>query len=229
MKKCFTMVVVAVLTVIPSFAAVELGTDLHVSPISGRRIDFGGEIGKDRVHEIFPVGTSSSATFFFSEMKLFNVGLNLGLGWDCMRFVQHDGQHRLDGGWNATFQVGPAFEFSFGRHSLFVSPGAFFNVMNAWDERGQSAVYDSALSFEYGAHINVAYRFWVVQRENFGLGLNFGVDYSLGRGRFCYGTIDESGDSDDAWKDVWEFGDWCDVTSVYRLKAYTGVTFRLGK
>lgn len=230
MKKCFAMVVAAALAVVPSFATVvELSGDFYVSPISSRRIDFGGETGKDRVHEMFPVGTQISATFFFSEMKTFNVGLNLGLGWDCVRFVQHDGQHWLDGGWNAAFQIGPAFEFSFGRHSLFVSPGAFFNIMNAWDERGQSSVYDSALSFEYGVHINGAYRFWIVQREKFNLALNFGADYSLGRGRMCYGTLDDSGNANDSWKDVWELGDWCDVFSVQRLKVYTGVTFRIGK
>ncbi|MBD5435255.1 MAG: hypothetical protein HDR36_01880 [Treponema sp.] len=226
MKKVFAMAVAAAMAVVPSFAAVELSGDFYVSPISSRRIDFGGETGKDRLHELFPVGTQLSATFFFGEMKTFNVGLNLGLGWDRVRFVQHDGRHRLDGGWNAAFQAGPAFEFSFGRHSLFVSPGAFFNVMNAWDERGHSGVYDSALSFEYGVHINGAYRFWVVQREKFNLALNFGADYSVGRGRFGYGTLDDSGDS---WKDVWDLGDWCDVFSVQRLKVYTGVTFRLGK
>ena len=226
MKKVFAMAVAAAMAVVPSFAAVELSGDFYVSPISSRRIDFGGETGKDRLHELFPVGTQLSATFFFSEMKTFNVGLNLGLGWDRVRLVHHDGRHRLDGGWNAAFQAGPAFEFSFGRHSLFVSPGAFFNVMNAWDERGHSGVYDSALSFEYGVHVNGAYRFWVVQREKFNLALNFGADYSLGRGRFGYGTLDDSSDS---WKDVWDLGDWCDVFSVQRLKVYTGVTFRLGK
>ena len=226
MKKVFAMAVAAAMAVVPSFAAVERSGDFYVSPISSRRIDFGGETGKDRLHELFPAGTQVSATFFFGEMRAFNVGLNLGLGWDRVRFVQHDGRHRLDGGWNAAFQAGPAFEFSFGRHSLFVSPGAFFNVMNAWDERGHSGMYDSALSFENGVNINGAYRFWGVQREKFNLALNFGADYSVGRGRFGYGTLDESSDS---WKDVWNLGDWCDVFSVQRLKVYTGVTFRLGK
>lgn len=225
MKKCFAICIVAALAVIPSFATVEVSGDLGVSPIGSRRIDFGGETGKDRVHEILPAGMSVSATFFFSEMKLFNVGLNTAIGWDKVHLIQHDGQHKLDGGWNLMLQVGPAFEFMFGRHSLFISPGAFFNVMNAWDERGQTGVYDSGLSFEYGLHINAAYRFWVVQKETFGLGLNFGADYSIGRGRFCYGTIDDAGmDSDN-----WDLGNWCDVVSVQHLKIYTGVTFRIGK
>lgn len=228
MKKYFAMVVAAAMAVVPSFAAVELSGDFYVSPISSRRIDFGGETGKDRVHELFPAGTQVSATFFFGEMKAFNVGLNLGFGWDHVHYVQHDGRHRLDGGVNMAFQAGPAFEVSFGRHSLFVSPGAFCNVMNVWDEHGRSSVYDSALSFEYGVHINGAYRFWIVQREKFNLALNFGADYSVGRGRFCYGTIEGSGCADASWKDIWNLGDWHDVVSVQRLKVYTGVTFRLG-
>ena len=98
MKKVFAMAVAAAMAVVPSFAAVELSGDFYVSPISSKRIDFGGETGKDRLHELFPVGTQLSATFFFDEMKTFNVGLNLGLGWDRVRLVHHDGRHRLDGG-----------------------------------------------------------------------------------------------------------------------------------
>ncbi len=225
MKKCFALFFVAAMAAIPSFAAVELSGDLCVSPISSRRIDFGGETGKDWLHEIFPVGNSISATFFFTEMKFFNIGLNTGIGWDRVRFVQHDGQHRLDGGWNLMFQAGPAFEFSFGRHSLFISPGAFFGLMNIWDERGQTDVYDAMLSFEYGLHINAAYRFWVVQREKFGLGLNFGADYSIGRGRLRYGTLEDAGSS----VDNLDFGETCDITNFQNFKVYTGVTFRLGK
>lgn len=228
MKKCFALFVVAALAAVPSFAAVELSGDFYVSPITSRRIDFGGDIGKERVNEILPVGNSFSATFFFGDMKWFNVGLNLGLGWDRVHIVQHDGQHRLDDGWNTMFQAGPAFEFTFGRHSLFLTFGAFFGMMGSWNERGNSEIYDAALSLEYGGHINAAYRFWVVQRERFGLALNFGAEYLYGGGKFCYGTIDKSSGSDDAWKDVWEFGDWCDV-AVQRLKVYTGVTFRVGK
>lgn len=222
MKKCFVLCALAALAAVPLFAAVEVGGNLYAAPISSRRIDFGGETGRDWVHEIFPAGIQASATFFSSGMKTFNAGLNVGLGWDRVRFVQHDGQHSLDGGWNMEVQAGPAFEFMFGRHSLFVSPGAFFRFMNAWDERGSSDVYDSALSFEYGLHISGGYRFWVVQRERFGVGLDFGADYSVGRGRFCYGTVDDSRD------DVWELGGWRDVSCVQRLKVYTGVTFRLG-
>ncbi len=225
MKKCFAVCIVAALAVIPSFAAVELDADLYVSPIGSRRIDFGGEIGKDRVHEILPVGASVSATFFFTEMNLFNVGLNAGISWDKVRLIQHDGQHNVDGGFNLMLQIGPAFEFMFGRHSLFISPGAFFNVMNTWDERGQTGVYDSALSFEYGLHLNLAYRFWVVQKEKFGLGLDFGADYSIGRGRLCYGTLDDAG----MGSDNWDLGDWCDITSVQHFKVYAGVTFRIGE
>ena len=177
MKKSFAICIVAVLTVIPSFAAVEVGADMYVSPIGSRRIDFGGETGKDRVREILPTGASISATFFFREMKPFNVGLNAGISWDKVHLLYHDGQHKVDGGFNLMTQIGPAFEFMFGRHSLFISPGAFFNVMNAWDESGKTGVYHSALSFEYGFHINAAYRFWVVQKEKFGLGLDFGGVY----------------------------------------------------
>ena len=225
MKKCFALFIVAAMAAVPSFAAVELSGDLFVSPISSRRIDFGGETGKDWLHEIFPVGNSISATFFFTEMKWFNIGLNIGTGWDRVRFIQHDGQHKLDGGWNLMFQAGPAFEFQFGRHSLFISPGAFFGVMSAWDERETTGIYDALFSLEYGLHINAAYRFWVVQREKFGVGLDFGADYSIGRGRLRYGTIEDSGLNIDNL----DFGETCDITNIQHFKVYTGVTFRLGK
>lgn len=136
MKKCFVLCALAALAAVPLFAAVEVGGNLYAAPISSRRIDFGGETGRDWVHEIFPAGMQASATFFFSGMKTFNAGLNVGLGWDRVRFVQHDGQHSLDGGWNMEVQAGPAFEFMFGRHSLFVSPGAAGSATERLTTRG---------------------------------------------------------------------------------------------
>lgn len=227
MKKICAFAAAAAMSIVPSFAAVELSGDLTFAPVSGRRIDFGGETGKTRLREICPVGMQMAATFFFGRTSAFNAGLNLGFSVDETSFVRYGGHSfHVDGAENLTVQAGPAFEFRFGRHSLFVSPGAFFNMMAVWDEGERRDVYEAAVAFEYGLHVGGGWRFWVVQKKKFGLGLDFGADWAVGLGKFCHGTIDDSHRSRDA---DWDFSDdWNDISCAQRLKVYTGVVFRLG-
>lgn len=221
MKKLIGAALVAVAAAVPSFAAVELGADIYAVPFNRVK-----PADADSLYEVVPAGFQVSAAFYFGEIKPFNIGLKLEMSCDEFDWI-HDGSSftEIDGGFNGRFAAGPTMRLSTstGRHSLHITPGAFFNVMGMTDERADERdVYDVLLTLEGGVHLDVGYNFWVVQKESFGLGLNFGADYAVGFGRTAT-TAWRDGEDD------FDSTDWSGLDWAQHLTLYTGVTFRLGK
>ncbi|MDE5898185.1 MAG: hypothetical protein K2H09_02810 [Treponemataceae bacterium] len=223
MKKLIGAAFVALAAAVPSFAAVELGAGFQMTPYNSVKVE-----DADGVYEAVPFGFKADATFYFGEIRPFSIGLNIGLGYDYFKWLYDSSLREIHGGFNSEITVGPAFRFAVPgtRSSFFVSPGFKFNFMGITTEEEDAAGkdwYDVLFAFEFGFHVDACYTFWVVQNERFGLGLDFGADYSLGFGR--------AGNAKGAWKDDGNDidVDWLDVEYAHHLKVYTGVTFRLGK
>lgn len=223
-KKIAVAIAMAFVTVPQLFAAVELRGSLYAVPFNSVKVD-----DMDSFYEVVPFGTECAATFYFGEIRPFNVGLNVGLGGDIFRWTRTGSKaHETDGGFNLHFVLGPALRFDVpgARSSFHVSPGFVFNFMGVSDDRDCDARTSSYLfTLEWGFHVDVGYNYWVVRNEKFGLGLNFGVDYALGFGR--------AGSKQDVkWDDIDDDGlpvDWSDLKHAQHLKIYTGVTFRFGR
>lgn len=219
MKKFAVAMAVAFAAVPHLFAVVELDASFYAAPFN--RIDAAEH---DALYEKIPVGITIGGNFYFGEIKPFSIGLNVALGYDNFFNVEDDGsEHDIGYGFNGSLAVGPVFRFGAmdSKHSFHVSPGFRFDFLGMRSE----LVNDTSNLFfalEFGVHIDAGYSLWLVQKERFGLALNFGVDYSIGGGRV--------GDTSVNTKEE-KFGDvvWNDLNSAQHLKVYAGVKFRIGE
>lgn len=218
MKKIAVAIAVAFATVPHLFAAVELDASFYAAPFN--RIDAAEH---DAIYEKIPVGFSIGGNFYFGEIKPFSIGLNVALGYDNFFNVEDGSEHDIGYGFNGSLVLGPVFRFGLAdsRHSFHVSPGVRFDFLGMRSELVDDAS-DLFFALEFGVHIDAGYSLWLVQKERFGLALNFGVDYSIGAGRV--------GDTSVNTKDE-KFGDveWNDLNSAQHLKVYAGVKFRFGE
>ncbi len=219
MKKLIVTVFAALAAVSSCFATVELSADLNAVPFNLVDVE-----NVDNFYEVVPTGFQAAAVFYFDELKPFNVGLKLELsGEEFSDIRQNSSFTEIDGGFNGRFAIGPALRFSSltGKHTFHLSPGIYFNAMGMGKERkAENDVYDVLITLEGGVHVDFCYNFWIVQKEAFCLGLNFGTDYGIGAGRSTQ-TVwrDGSDDFDDFY--------WSDLNLAQHLKIYTGVTFKL--
>lgn len=223
-KKIAAAIAVAFVTVPSMFAAVELRGSLAAVPYNSVKIG-----DANSFYELVPFGPECAATFYFGKIRPFNVGLNIGLGGEIFRWTYSDSKaHEIDGGFNAHFVIGPALRFDIpgAKSSFYVSPGFIFNFMGISDEcNDEERTSNFLFALEYGFHVDVGYNYWVVRNEKFGLGLNFGADYSLGFGRAgSYKDVEWDKIEDDGFPI-----NWSDLKSAQHLKIYTGVTFRFGQ
>lgn len=225
MKKLLLAIVVAAAAVSSSFATVELSAGLQMTPYNGIKV-----AGADSFYESVPLGFETQATFYFRDLRPFSVGLNIGLGYDHFSWIDDSSLRKIDGGFNAALTVGPAFRFAIPgtRSSIFVSPGFKFNCAGisipAKSASDGADMHDTLITAEFGFHLDACYTYWVVQNENFGLGLNFGAGYSLGFGRAGRTTVAWGKEENDELDLT-----WADLDYAQHLKLFTGVTFRIGK
>lgn len=220
-KMCAFLASVCVMT--GAFAAVELDASMYAAPLNVQSVEFDSE--KRNVFALLPVGFEVKSTFFFGDLHLVNLGLNVGLSGDCFGFWKNGGDfYEIDGGWNATFVCGPALSVNFSRVSLFVSPGfqATVSAVNAYEDDKTPDVHKVDVAFDLGAHIDAGCRVWLLQKEHFDLGLNFGADYAIGIGKYGKYELDEN--------DGKRISDTLfDMPSAQRLKIYSGISFHFGK
>lgn len=217
MKKIAAAMAVAFATVPHLFAAVELDASVYATPFN--RIDAEAH---DALYEKIPVGFSIGGNFYFGEIKPFSIGLNVGLGYDNFFNVDFGSERDIGYGFNGSLALGPVFRFGAAdsQHSFHISPGVQFDFLGMKSESVDDTC-DLFFALDFGVHIDAGYSLWLVQKEKFGLALNFGVDYSIGAGRV--------GDVSFNKKDE-KFGDvkWNDLNSAQHLKIYAGVKFRIG-
>lgn len=225
MKKLLLAIVVAAAAVSSSFATVELSAGLQMTPYNGIKV-----AGADSFYESVPLGFETQATFYFRDLRPFSVGLNIGLGYDHFSWIDDSSLRKIDGGFNAALTVGPAFRFAIPgtRSSIFVTPGFKFNCAGisipAKSASDGADMHDTLITAEFGFHLDACYTYWVVQNENFGLGLNFGAGYSLGFGRAGRTTVAWGKEENDELDLT-----WADLDYAQHLKLFTSVTFRIGK
>lgn len=222
MKKAFAFLITLFFAK-GAFAAIELAASTYVTPQNVQSVEF--DSGTSDCYALLPVGFEVKSTFFFGNLHLVNLGLNIGLSGDSFGFWKNGGDfYEIDGGWNATFVCGPALSVNFSRVSLFVSPGfqASVSAVHLYENGETADIHSVDVAFDLGAHIDAGCRVWFLRRETFALGMNFGADYAIGGGKYGKYTLDES--------DGRRISDTLfDMPVVHRLKIYTGISFCFGK
>ncbi len=174
---------------------------------------------KDRRIIKSPFGAQASASFFATSLFDY-VDFGIGIEGGVSIFDKYKlGSHTVDvnSGYDFSVAIGPVFRVNLGRrNSLFFFPGAQFNYRTVDVKTNSLGVKIKQKERNVAFNLDAGYRFWFLCTENYLMGLNFGVDWTLPISSYCKYAVDRE-------------------STLYRetelriFKFYVGLSFNIGQ
>lgn len=199
MKRFFSFFAVLILSCTFVFANVEMDMAFGYSPYYSSNV----ENQDSSCLQVYNNALSFDlgwGFYFGSPAKNFDMGLSLSTGFE--RFFKFDvfdsngikiGSADKLFGINYYISVAPAFRVNFSKmHSLVVNPGLSYFIGGNLVSPFQSFIIGTAFNLDVG------YRFWFVNNENFHFGLSFGYNLKvpfLGWSVYSYNNLSSEKES----------------------------------